>query len=143
MTHYPGMPKTRFSRWVPWSERNALDGMNEPGIYLLAHFTKRPGGEARPLRARVIYIGETHDRTLRVRLNEFDRVAFGRRTNHAGGRTYRSIFSGVESRHLYVATFVPEGLKPDLLPLFILYTERRLILTFALRFGEKPKCNNK
>jgi hypothetical protein len=115
--------------------------MDEPGIYLLGHFTQQPKREARLLTARVIYIGESHDRALRDRLNEFGRTVFGRGANHTGGKTYRRVF-GVGMRHLYVTRFVPAGLKPDLLPLFILYTECRLILTFALRLGKKPKCNN-
>ena len=142
MDHYPGMLKTRFSHWAPWDERNTLDEMDKPGLYVLAHFTRRPTGEARPLTARVIYIGESHDRALRVRLNEFGRTAFGRGASHTGGKAYRKVFGVRMKRHLYVARFVPAGLKSDLLPLFIRYTERRLILTYALMFSAKPKCNN-
>ena len=140
MDHYPGLQRIRFSRWAPWNERDTLSGMDEPGIYLLGHFTQQPKREARLLTARVIYIGESHDQPLKDRLNQFRRTVFGRGANHTGGKAYRRVF-GVGMRYLYVARFVPTGLKSDLLPLFILYTEIRLILTYALRFGKKPKCN--
>jgi len=142
MDYYPGMLKTRFSHWAPWDDRNTLGEMDRPGLYVLAHFARRPTGEGRPLMARVIYIGESHDRPLRARLNEFGRTAFGRGANHTGGKTYKKVFGARMKGQLYVARFIPAGLKPDLLPLFIRYTERRLILTYALMFGAKPKCNN-
>ena len=141
MDHYPGLLKTRFSHWAAWDDRNTLGEMDKPGLYILAHFTRRPSGEGRPLMSRVIYIGESHDRALRARLNEFGRTAFGRGANHAGGKTYRKVFGVRMKRNLYVARFVPAGFKPELLRLFIQYTERRLILTYALVFGAKPKCN--
>jgi hypothetical protein len=139
------LPDIVFSQWTRWTERGNLDGINEPGVYILAHFTTPPSGNADPQVKEIIYIGETCERTLQIRWREFDRAAFQNRDTHAGGITYREIF-GDKGDTLFVAKF-PLGAPSEefrpFLPLLIRYVERKLLLEYALKWGGAPRCNKR
>jgi hypothetical protein len=131
-----------FSNWVHWSDRTSLNGIENPGIYLLARFRSAPNGKARPLSEKIIYIGETCRNSLKGRWYQFDRSAFHGKSGHSGGWTYRDLF-GDRGKNLYVAAQPVVDLEEELCPLFIRYIERRLIWEFASKHGVPPKCNKK
>lgn len=136
-------PKIAFSNWVQWANRETLDKIDKPGVYLLAQFVEPPSRNADPQVKEIIYIGETCNRVLKKRWDDFHRAAFqGKRGIHSGGENYREALTD-NSDNLYVAAFPVSGLPDQLSSLFIRYVERKLILEYALRWGPAPKCNKK
>jgi hypothetical protein len=131
-----------FSAWTPWAERESLSGVDQPGVYILAHFTSPPIGRADPLSREVIYIGETCDSSLRKRWYRFNRSAFEGKFGHSGGKTYRAICRD-RSQDLFVAAFPVQTVDTKLRPLFIRYVERKLIWEYAQRWKIAPMCNRK
>ena len=137
-------PEIVFSPWKPWSEREDIDVANRPGVYLLAHFAHGiiPQGRADPLDPNIVYIGETHGRTLAERWREFSRSAETGKKAHAGGRSYHKTFKKLRD-DLYVAAFSPN--QPDwtsrCFSFFIRYVEWKLIWDYARRHKADKLCN--
>lgn len=100
-----------FSHWTRWTERLSLEGIDLPGVYLLAHFDVVPTGPANPQEERIFYIGESHDGFLKGRLRGFGSVLSNSngRSSHSGGRTYLEEF-GTQKDNIYVAVF---PMRPD------------------------------
>ena len=136
------LPGIVFSQWTRWTARRSLDGIDKPGVYILAHFTTPPTGNADPQAKEIIYVGETCERTFQTRWREFERAAFQNGDTHAGGITYREIF-GDNGDTLFVAAFPLGALSKELRSLFIRYVERKLILEYALKWGAAPECNKR
>ena len=137
------LPKILFSGWARWADRTAIDNIDAPGIYILAQFKKPPIGNADPQVQDIIYIGETCDRTLEKRWDNFHHAAFQEKNGiHSGGETYRKKLNDTGD-NLYVAAFPVNELSYQLRPLFIRYVERKLIWEYAQKWGVAPKCNKK
>jgi hypothetical protein len=138
-----GRPPIEFSQWANWSERDSLGhALEVAGVYLLAHFENLPPGSADPKNPQIVYIGETHDQTLRDRLGAFHRSAFQGKDGHAGGETYRTKFPGDTGKNLYVSIFPPKVMiNPTLHRTFIMYLESALRWEFAEANRRLPACN--
>ena len=132
--------------WVRWSDRGGLDRMDYPGVYLIARFEADPPESVNPSDDHVIYIGETCSRTLRKRLQEFNRAAHDGVSKHSGGRRFHQVFGddAMESNSdtLFVAVIAVEQSEPHS-SAYIRYTERRLILEFVTANDRLPVCNGK
>jgi len=137
------LPRIVFSSWTRWAERMTVDGIDAPGVYLLAHFKKPPLGNADPQIQEIIYIGETCNQSLKKRWRQFHRSAFEGKEGHSGGKTYRKIFAGKDGENLFVAAFPVDELSDKLRPVFIRYVERKVVLDYALKWGAAPKCNKR
>lgn len=138
------LPRITFSSWTAFRHRGALSSIESVGVYLLAHFKKKPTGSARPTIAEIVYIGETTKKSLRKRLRQFYHSARTGKPAHFGGRTYHAKFGKKKMNHLYVAVFPVVSLDEheDVRSLFIKFVERKLLLDFALRVNKKrPECN--
>ena len=136
------LPNVIFSPWFHWDERSHMSNINQPGVYLLAHFETPDPGNANPQAKEIIYIGETCTR-LSKRWRQFHRSAFEGKWGHSGGRSYWKTF-GKEDRHrLYVASLPIDDVAFEQRALFIRYIERKLILEYALRWGFPPILNKK
>lgn len=131
-------PAVAFSHWVRWAERSSLDGIELPGVYLLAHFQAVPEGPADPAAEQVVYIGAT-DRSLADRWRDFDRVIAGKAENHSGGVTYRKLF-GHRIEDLFVAA-LPVRLHKRLSWWFSQHVEAQLLWEFVWKWGSPPRCN--
>ena len=77
--------RVQFSPWRAWESRNDLLGIDESGVYAIG-WKLASGEEPDLLENKIIYIGHT-TRTLKVRLNAFDRACRGR-GGHAGGNSF-------------------------------------------------------
>ena len=132
-----------FSIWKHWGIRNSLKNINNPGVYLLAHFDRPPQGNANPLEKDIIYMGETCDQTLRERLNSFNRCGFNGKKGHSGGVSYWKKYKGKREENLYVSIFSIPSKWGNLRSLYIRYLERKLILDYALKWGIAPEINKK
>ena len=135
-------PAVRFCPWTPWPRRNEITNSHLPGVYLLATWDTEPPAQTDPRSEALIYVGETTEQSLQGRWQQFDRAAFESRPGHTAGLAYRDILAD-DGESLYVATFVPEGLRRDLRTLFIRYIERRLLWEWARRHGEPPMLNTR
>ena len=140
----PNAPK--IQGWARWADRNGLDGMGCPGVYLIARFYDAPPDSVNPSDEHVVYIGETCSRTLKKRLHEFGRAAIDGKTKHSGGRRFHQVFGddAMEAAQdsLFVAVIAVEQAEPHS-SAYIRYTERRLILEFVTANDRLPVCNGK
>ena len=77
--------RIQFSSWYEWTHRQDIPRINESGVYVIARGVKR---DDRPdlCSRRIIYIGYTK-KTLRSRLDQFERACQGKR-GHAGGNSF-------------------------------------------------------
>jgi hypothetical protein len=103
---------TTFSPWFEWGARTTMpDGyggyLHEyGGVYLLAHFAKRPSlGAANILDDSIVYVGEGS--LLVRRWNQFERSALLGSNGHSGGHSHRQWrdATGVSWKTLYVSAF--------------------------------------
>lgn len=137
-------PKIKFSKWVPWHERDGLLNMHFPGIYMMAHFEKVPFGRASRLDPRIKYIGKTWNKDgLRKRLQKFNASAATGKKGHKGGVNYYEYRKGKGiSDSLYVAVFpIAVNASEKVRNAFILYAERKLIWQFSAANEAPPICN--
>lgn len=133
-------PEVVFSHWQPWNQRHTIPDINQPGVYLLAHFQEMPLGPVDPQDRGIVYIGETCD-SLKRRWRFFDRAAFENGENHSGGLTHRKKF-GDRQDDLYVTAFpVKDIAQKEIRNAFILYVERKLLWEYVQRWDGLPMCN--
>jgi hypothetical protein len=133
-----------FSRWERWSNRRAL-GLWQPGIYSLAQLTTPPDGQAAEvLVPEVIYFGipEKPNRTIGDRLSAFHRTAILGGSGHSAGVTYREYFGSSEEK-LYVAVCPVNIDDPTRRCAFIMFVERKLILSYVELWKKMPILNRK
>lgn len=134
-----------FQRWTRWTDREEIDGHDQPGVYLLAKCNRRPS-RVYPLAKQIIYIGETCNQTLWSRWRQFHCAAFEGRPGHSGGLTFGAHFSSRRSSAagdgLYLAA-LPVHLEEPNRSAYIRYVERLLIWEYLQRFGCYPLCNRK
>lgn len=135
--------RAKFTTWARWNDRVPLDGIKQPGVYLIAHFARRPHGRAAFCDKRVVYIGETCGSSLRSRLNSFNRGALTGRANHGGGNTYHKEFGQRRLNSAWVAV-APCGQVGELLTSqLIRLWERQCLWGFVSRWNKLPRCNKK
>ena len=147
------IPEISFSNWMKWFERSTSKCINNPGVYILAHFNKEPPVEKTNLVQEVIYIGitgrytrnskESSKPTLKKRLDTFNEVALKKtKNNHAGGKEYRKKFPNKNGDDLYVAVFPVEIPNKILLSTYIQFIERKLIYEYVNSWTDLPACNS-
>jgi hypothetical protein len=74
-----------FSPWYRWSERGSYDGINYPGIYVVAITSDDISGEAFSFRPEVVYVGMTNSQWgLDGRLWQFDNTIALKHNEHGG-----------------------------------------------------------
>jgi len=136
----------KFSEWMRFSEYKNFSKRNLPGVYLLAHFKRKPSGKANPKSEEIIYVGETTKQTLAKRLNQFCRSALKRTREHSGGSTYSKEFLNSRSRdrhwaklHIALLAVDKEGMEGS--ALFIKVVERIIIWEYYKKYKQSPKCN--
>lgn len=130
------LPKIEFSKWYGWYNRESIENISCPGVYILAKFKEVPKGKASPLDKNIIYIGETCNNDFKGRLLQFHKSAFKSKSGHSGGFSYNKKY-GDNPDGLYVAIMPIVNLTDNILPPFIRYIERKLILEFVLKNGNK------
>lgn len=139
------MVRRSFSDWISWKEfketRLTDQRFRERGVYLLAHFRRRPAGKANPDEHGVFYIGETTRQSFMKRLDQFSGAAFAEKPGHSGGSTYYGKFP--------IKDFPTETLCISILPVpeaehssfLIKFLERDLLWKRISKLGAPPKCN--
>ena len=133
--------KIKFSDWHFWGDKNNLNNIEYPGIYILAKFKSNISKEVDLNDKNIVYIGETCS-SIKKRLRQFNRSAFKGLGGHSGGMSYRKHFND-KGNDLYVAIFPVVDLADNVKHLFIRYLERKIILDYALKNGSQPILNKK
>lgn len=105
-------PVVRFSKWFRWQERDSAEGMECPGVYLLAHFPSGAPSETDSGAGEIVYVGETCGQNLQKRLRQFEKSAMTGEHAHAGGRTYHNKIGQIKG-DLYVAVWPMRDLNPE------------------------------
>ena len=80
------IPALKFCPWVKWSDREAIENSEYPGVYLIG-ITKKNLETQAPIYKDVVYIGMTNAQNgLRGRWYQFHRSINGK-DGHSGGNT--------------------------------------------------------
>lgn len=100
------MLKVKFTQWAKWFDRESLNGIRHPGVYVCAHSDE---GFFPPEKfdwvKQVIYIGMTNSvGGLKARLKQFDNTIRGK-TGHGGADRVRYKYQNYQkfADSLYVA----------------------------------------
>jgi hypothetical protein len=135
-------PLFEFAPWTAWSDRYSIQGIDKPGIYLLARFPGDPPVAVDPASSNVIYVGESCDQCISKRLYDFHRSAFLSKPGHSAGWTYAETF-GDDGAFLFVSAF-PVVLEEEAArSAFIRFAERKLLWEQVRLWGRLPSCNGK
>lgn len=137
----PRIDGIKVHGWYRLDEAWLLPEVRAPGVYMLAHFTRRPRS-VDPSSKRIIYIGETCGQTLWLRWKQFASSAFSNRSGHSGGFTYFASFAREHYPTLAVAFVAPADEEP-LRTYKIRYIERKWLLNYVQAHGAPPACNRK
>lgn len=137
-----------FSPWMTWQHfrdtRLADPRFRQVGVYLLAHFRRRPRGPGYPERKEVIYVGETTKQSLLERLDQFGKSAFQEKSAHSGGWTYRALFDDGNppaGEWLYLSILPVPSEKSGHHVFLIKYLERAALWSRIEAIGVPPVCN--
>jgi len=140
-----------FSKWVKWSDRDALQGIQFPGIYAIALSESDISKKQFSWRQEIIYIGMTNAKGgLKGRLNQFDNTING---GDGHGGAHRVYFKYPKYRSLvpklYVAVCPSEcnvkSNDPSDLRIMghVANHEYECFASFVEIFGQLPEFNDK
>jgi len=136
-----------FQEWAKFKDYKSLEGAGLPGVYVLAHFQRKPSSAPNLSSANIVYVGETTGQTIAKRLYQFSQSAFYRKNGHSGGWTYSN--KCLEGNTCETA---PEDLYVAILPVdrpheeskaYIYLIERLVIWNYFQKNRTYPKCNTK
>ena len=143
--------KNGFSHWAKWRNRNALDQLHFPGVYVIALSDSDISGTAFSWRPEVIYVGMTNAKGgLKSRLQQFDNTIKGG-DGHGGGHRVRFKHSdyGTLAPRLYASVCPHECNVQSNQPLDLRIMgdvakhEYECFAIFAEAFNRLPEFNDK
>lgn len=141
---FSGIKVSPFSQWIEWEQRNEeIEGIGEPGLYVLAHLTKEQTRTADQLDKTTIYFGETGT-SLKQRLYAFHRTAFAGGSGHGGAENYkRGNFPLAQQNRLHVSVCYLELGRARDVPIkdVTRMLETCLKGAYFLKWGDLPRCN--
>ena len=135
----------KFSNWFKFSGDLEQEGLKLPGVYVLAHFNRKPSSPPVLTTINIFYIGETTKQNIRKRLYQFSNSAFKRKCGHSGGWTYSDTYL-----NKMTIENVPPKLYVSILPVdrpekeskaYIKYVERFIIWEYFKKNKDYPQCN--
>ncbi|WP_103664990.1 GIY-YIG nuclease family protein [Gracilimonas amylolytica] len=141
-----------FPEWKKWDNRELLDGLTFPGVYILAITDQSIGGNEFSWLEEIVYVGMTNSKKgLKSRWYQFDRTIRGY-TGHGGAKRFRYDYSDYKSlkSNLFVSAryfqcnnkiYPP---KPEDLIIMgeVAKFEYVCIAEYMKRFGRRPKYND-
>ena len=148
------MHSDRFSHWTRWSQRNNIENINYPGIYIIAISPTNLASTNFSWQENIEYIGMTNSVTgLKGRLQQFDNTIRGKR-GHGGADRFRFKHRNYEelTQKLFVAVasfpecnISKQNEKPDVLRMMgkIAAFEYECLAYFLELFHKLPAFNNK
>jgi hypothetical protein len=145
------MDTKRFSHWTKWTDRNKLEGLQFPGVYVLAISEHDLSNKRFTWIQQIVYVGMTNAATgLKGRLKQFDNTIIGK-TGHGGADRFRHDYPMhkdlVPFLYVAVAPFecdVTSIAPSDLITMGdVAKAEYECFAQFAGAFGCLPKYNDK
>ena len=145
------MNKHNFTKWAKWADRNTLEDIKYPGVYIVSITDERIEGQDFNWSPEIVYIGmTTSTQGLKGRLNQFDRTIIGK-TGHGGADRvlYRHQNYNELTPKLYVAVCpfecnVKSNEPKDLRVMGeVTKFEYDCFAKFVEEFGSLPEFNNK
>ncbi|PKP55844.1 hypothetical protein CVT91_14535 [Candidatus Atribacteria bacterium HGW-Atribacteria-1] len=141
----------KFSNWIKWSNRNKLNDLQYPGVYVISKNEDDIDNNSFTWIREIIYIGMTNSkRGLKRRLRQFDNTIFGKE-GHGGAKRVRYKYKdyGKLIKCLYVAICsfkcdVNSNKEKDLLIMGKVTEYEYICLSeYVKRFSMLPEFNNK
>lgn len=140
----------RFTSWTSWVDRNELQNVRYPGVYIIAQ-TDQPLTDDFSWREEIIYIGMTNSGGgLQSRLHQFDKTLRGDIKHGGADRVlykYRDYKTLVPSLHVAVYPVVcnVKSDRPADLRLMgeVCRLEYACLAEYAERYGRLPEFNDK
>jgi hypothetical protein len=145
------MYERRFTKWVRWTSRRDLRGLEFPGVYVIVRSSSDLSSRSFSWLEDIIYVGMTNGLSgLRGRLAAFDTTLRGRLA-HGGADRVRYRFPGYAhlSRRLYVsvASFKcdPASISAEALRVMgnVARFEYLCLAYYMEKFKKLPKFNDK
>jgi len=145
------MTDNDFSVWFPWTSRNEIPGVKNPGIYVLTISERDISNQPFSWLDEIVYIGMTNSiGGLKGRLQQFDNTINGK-TGHGGADRVRYRHKNYTelSIRLFVSVMpVPCNVKSnhpdDLLKMGeVAMLEYVCFAEYAHKFGHLPQFNDK
>ncbi len=99
------MHMNQFSKWVKWENRNKLNNIKFPSIYIIAISAKNLEGKKFNWIQEINYIGMTNSVAgLKGRLKQFDNTIMGK-IGHGGADRFRYEYNNYDNlvKNLYVS----------------------------------------
>jgi hypothetical protein len=140
-----------FSQWVRWKDRNTLDGVRQPGVYVLAVTTAVLDKKAFDWIEEIAYFGMTNSKGgLKSRLRQFDNTIQWKE-GHGGAHRFRNkyrdyhelikiLFVSVSPIECDVRSKTPENLRKMG---EIEYLEYFCFAEYVKHYGRLPEFNDK
>ncbi|GIZ07914.1 hypothetical protein [Flavobacterium sp. UMI-01] len=100
------MENYKNSNWIKWENRNNLEGIKYPGIYIIAVTSENIEGQSFKMIENIEYIGMTNSNGgLRSRLNQFDSTIKRIRLHHGGAHRFIGKYWNYEEvkNNLYIS----------------------------------------
>ena len=125
-----------LTAWTPWQNRAQINGIDLPGVYLIAELL--PPGPAHPFDEETVCIGST-SRPLSERLDQFDATAFRGQGSHGPAERHREN-RGAAADSLSVCVLALDLQEPwrSIVPPFL---ESLLFWAYKERTGDLPFDN--
>ena len=139
-----------WSKWVKWSDRKTLTGINYPGVYAIVVSDDKIDGTSFKCIPEIAYFGMTNSKGgLRSRLKQFDNTISGK-DGHGGARRFRKKYPKYDSliKRLYVAIRPFECDSSSILPKDLLIKgkvaeyEYICFAEYVKKFGQLPEFND-
>ncbi|MCD6340363.1 MAG: hypothetical protein J7L51_00220 [Desulfurococcales archaeon] len=140
-----------FSNWSKWAERTTLNGLNYPGIYVIAISRRDISGTPFQWCSEIVYIGMTNAKGgLKSRLKQFDNTIKGG-DGHGGGQRFRFKYPNhnriVPLLYIAVCPFKCDVTSNNPVDLRIMGNvakqEYECFAVFVDMFGKLPEFNDK
>ncbi|MFH0962726.1 MAG: hypothetical protein V2A58_01795 [Planctomycetota bacterium] len=140
-----------FTHWAKWKERNTLDGLHCPGVYVLAKSKRDISATPFSWRKEIMYVGMTNAKGgLKSRLQQFENTIKGG-GGHGGAERVRSKYRKYDelTRSLYVSVCpyeceVVSNRPRDLLIMGeVAKREYECLAVFREKFPRLPEFNDK
>lgn len=145
--------KKGFSKWSKWTCRDKLNDIEYPGVYVIRKSCKKIAGRKFCWSEEIIYVGETHAQSLKLRLRQFDNTINGK-NEHGGAQRVKHNYESYEKLvpELYVSIrpykcnykgYIGSKEAKDLRVIgTILKLEYECFAAFKEEFKELPKFND-
>ena len=141
----------KFTQWIKWTERNTLENLQYPGVYVIAYAGIDIANNDFDWIEEIIYVGMTNSQGgLKNRLQQFENTIIGK-TGHGGAqrvifkyRNYNELIKKLYVSARYFKCNVTSNQVDDLLVMGkIAEYEYICFAEYVKRYNRLPEFNDK